>query len=437
MAALKVNIRKLSKREIDVHCKNNEEEDSEEDRFIEAVNVQSSCMGSPPATPRKSSSKSKSKSRLSSSKKTMSTVKKGAGGRAKKSIFDVDSVSDSCPSPAPAKRKNSKEDEADLMSFGSPVPKPRDSIVNTPTNYKLKQPKVVIRQNKQDAKVMRNLSQEYIRGDVKEKTTEEDESSLSQNLRMDLPPTVSKSQSDMFYSQTLSTTTVMEAPSPDLVKAEASMLGRLINENLSSDEDEGNDPELDHEKSEEPSLVMDISRDLFSQSQEDGADVNANPPTRISTLALCFSPSSLTSPTKSHETNELLIDDALQEEEDDYQCILCDKTFTESMDHEEHLKDCLKSRPGSFLSPASPKQKRPRSPSPPPLSPVSVKTVPRSPPPRSAANNSGSLPPKPFFSVSMSKQFKIPKLKVTDIDSHVFISINLTNAFAIRGLPRN
>lgn len=101
IAALKVNIRKLSKREIDVHCKNNEVEDSREDRFLEAVNVQSSCMGSPPTTPRNSSSKSKS--RLSSSKK-MSTVKKGAGGRAKRSIFDVDS--DSCPSPALVKRKS-------------------------------------------------------------------------------------------------------------------------------------------------------------------------------------------------------------------------------------------------------------------------------------------------------------------------------------------
>ena len=228
-----------------------------------------------------------------------------------------------------------------------------------------------------------------------------------------VPPPICKSQSDIFSSQTL-TTPVSEASSQDPAKAEASMLGRLINENLSSDEDEVADPELDHEKSEEPSLIMDISRDLFSQSQEDGADVNANPPPCISTLALSFSPSSLKTPTKCQETNELLIDDVPPEEEDDYQCFFCDKTFTEKMDHEEHLKAC---RPESFLAPAS-KQKRPRSPSssPPPLSPVPAKTVPRSPPSSSARTNTDSLFFPSSASIPMSKLPKIPKLKVIEFD---------------------
>jgi len=405
MAAVKVNIEKLSRRKIDFYCKNYEADDDSEDR-MEGVNGQSSRMVSmsptPPETPRKSSSsrKSESKSRLSSSKKKMSAVKKRAEGRAKRSMFDVDS--DPCPSPSPAKRRNSKEEEADLMSFGSPTPKPRESVVNTPTQYKLKQPKVVIRHTKQQAKVLRNLSQEYSREEVEEETAEGDKSSLDHDLRMDLPPPISKSQSDIFSSQTLKTT-VIEAPSQD-----PSMLGRLINENLSSDEDEGANPEHDHEKSEGPSLIMDISRDLFSQSQEDGADVNANPPPPISTVITpVLSLSSPETPTKYHGTNKLHIDDAPSEEEE-YQCFFCDKTFTEKMDLEEHLKGC---RPGSFLSPASPKQKRPRSPSPSPLSPVPVKTVPRSPPPRSAPTISDSL----FFpsSVPMSKLPKIPKLKGT------------------------
>ena len=416
MAAVKVNIEKLSRRKIDFYCKNYEADDDSEDR-MEGVNGQSSRMVSPtpPETPRKSSSsrKSESKSRLSSSKKKMSAVKKRAEGRAKRSMFDVDS--DPCPSPSPAKRRNSKEEEADLMSFGSPTPKPRESVVNTPTQYKLKQPKVIIRHTKQFAKVLRNLSQEYRREEVEEETVEGDKSSLDHDLRMDLPPPISKSQSDIFSSQTL-TTTVMEAPSQD-----PSMLGRLINENLSSDEDEGANPEFDHEKSEGPSLIMDISRDLFSQSQEDGPDVNANPPPHFSTLCLSPAPSSL--PIKCHETNKLHIDD----DEEDYQCFFCDKTFAEKIDHEDHLKAC---RPGSFLSPASPQQKRPRSPSPPPLSPVPVKTVPRSPPPRSAPTILDSL----FFptTVPMSKLPKIPKLKVSEFDSNV-LSVKISQMLLFPG----
>ena len=182
---------------------------------------------------------------------------------------------------------------------------------------------------------------------------------------IDLSPHISKSQSDIFSSQ-------LEASQP----GPALMMGKLVNENLSGDEEEPS-----------PSLVMDVSRDLFSQSQSQ-EDVNANNPQQK------------------------------EEEEEEYHCLLCDETFKEKTDHTKHVKICMSRRPAPSLPPSSSKVKRPRSPSPPSRATV---LVPRSPP-----RASNLLPP----SVHKPKLAKIPKLKVSLTEAD--ITVIVTNSLASR-----
>ena len=182
---------------------------------------------------------------------------------------------------------------------------------------------------------------------------------------IDLSPHISKSQSDIFSSQ-------LEASQP----GPALMMGKLVNENLSGDEEEPC-----------PSLVMDVSRDLFSQSQSQ-EDVNANNPQQK------------------------------EEEEEEYHCLLCDETFKEKTDHAKHVQICMSRRPAPSLPPSSSKVKRPRSPSPPSRATV---LVPRSPP-----RASNLLPP----SVHKPKLAKIPKLKVSLTEAD--ITVIVTNSLASR-----
>jgi len=315
--AMRVNLKKLTKREIDIHCKNYEEAEASNDRKEDCIDNRSSIsnMWSIPSTPRKAPKRTESRSRLSSSKKKMSVVKKRTGGR-ERSMFDIGSPS----APAAALRNDSKEvEEEDPIFFGSPK-KRTDPVVKTPTatpnKMKVKQPTVVIRHTKQRAATLRDLSQEYLREEVEELTTRRETMGMEKDhdSGTDLSPPFSKSQSDIFSSQ-------LEASQP----GPALMLGRLVNENISSDEEEPY-----------PSLVMDVSRDLFSQSQSQ-EDVNANNPQQ-------------------------------EEEEEEYHCLLCDETFKEETDHEQHVKVCMSRRPAPSLPPSSSKVKRPRSPSPSPPS---------------------------------------------------------------------
>ena len=381
---MKVNLKKLTKREIDFYCKNNEENEARNDRKEDCIDNRTSIsnMGSPLSTPRKAPKRTATGSRLSSSKKKMSAVKNRTVVR-ESSMFDIGSS----PSGPEAQRNNSQEveedaEEDDPMFFGSPKRR-GDPVVNTPTKtpnkFKLKQPKVVIRHTKESAKLLRNLSQEYLREKVEHEKKavgmDEDKAFSDYDSGTNLPPPICKSQSDMFSTQ-------LEAPHP----GPAFMLGQLVNENLPSDEDTELDPET-------PSLVMDISRDLFSQSQSQ-EDFNAN-------------------------------DDTPQQEEE-YHCLLCDEIFKEKTDHEKHVRVCMQRRPAPSLPPSSSKLKRPRSPSPRPSSPAPV-LAPRSPP----------LPPDSSLapSVHKPKLAKIPKLKVSLTESD--ITVIVTNSFASRDHLRN
>ena len=364
---MRVRLKKLTKREIDFHCKNYEETEASDDRKEDCIDNRSSIsnMGSIPSTPRKAPKRTESRSRLSSSKKKMSAVKKRTGGR-ERSMFDIDSP----PAPAVLKKNSMEVEEEDPMFFGSPK-KRRDPVVKTPTatpnKMKVKQPTVVIRHTKQRAATLRNLSQEYLREEVEELTIRRETMGMEKNhdsSRTPLSPTISKSQSDIFSSQ-------LEASQP----GPALILGKLVNENISSDEEEPS-----------PSLVMDVSRDLFSQSQSQ-EDVNANNPQQ-------------------------------EEEEEEYHCLLCDETFKEKTDHAKHVKICMSRRPAPSLPPSSSKVKRPRSPSPPSRATV---LAPRSPP-----RASNLLPP----SVHKPKLAKIPKLKVSLTEAD--ITVIVTNSLASR-----
>ena len=386
---MRVNLKKLTKREIDFHCKNYEEAEASNDRKEDCIDngFSLSNMGSIPFTPRKAPKRTESRSRLSSSKKKMSAVKKRTGG-SERSVFDIGSLL----APAAALRNDSKEvEEEDPMFFGSPKQR-RDPVVKTPTatpnKSKLKEFRVVIRQTKENAKTLRNLSQEYLR-EAKEETKRKKTVGMEKDhdSGTDLSPPIIKSQSDIFSSQ-------LEVPQP----SPALMLGKLVNENISSDEE---DPS--------PSLVMNVSRDLFSQNQSQ-EDVNANNPQ--------------------------------QEEEEEYRCLLCDEAFKEETDHEKHVKVCMSRRPAPApsLPPSSSKLKRPRSPSPSPLSrapgasaapmmtsaaPLMASAAPLAPtsPPRA----SDLLPP----SVHKPKLAKIPKLKVSPTEE-ADITVVVTNSFAFR-----
>ena len=467
MTAVKVNIKKLTRREIDFHCKTYDDEDVRDNRTEDANRHSHSHMKSlsPSSTPRKTPKKTEFRVRLSSTKNKTSAVKKrSVEERAKRSIFDVDS--DFCPSPAAARGQKPKEVEDedteanDLMSFG------------TPKKWKLKNCRVPIRHKSiRFAKVLRNLSQEYLQEEAEEKTAgkkamemEMVRSSQAHDSGSDLPlpPSLTKSQSEMFSSSEVSPAA---EPSPE--EGSGSVLGKLVNENLSSDEDVDKNPDI--ENPEVPSLNTDTSWDLFSQSQKDEADGNANnrlsqPPLVPSTQQqqqgadvmdvnwdLFFqsqedgadvnannhlSQPPLVPSTQSPGANNSIIDDSLQQEED-YQCIFCDETFKEKIDHEEHLKECLQRRPGSLDT----NLKRSRSPSPfsPPLAPAPANTNPRSTPSQTSADtNSDKFFRPPSFSTPKPKLAKIPKLKViladNDIDSCQFID---TNYFAFRELPRN
>ena len=364
---MRVRLKKLTKREIDFHCKNYEETEASDDRREECFDNKSSIsnMMSTLSTPRKSPKRTASGSRLSSSKKKMSVVKKRTGGR-ERSVFDIGSAH----APAAALRNDSKEVEEEApMFFGSPK-KRRDPVVKTPTatpnKSKLKEFRVVIRHTKESATTLRNLLQEHLR-EVEEETKRKKTVGMEKDhdSEIDLSPHISKSQSDIFSSQ-------LEASQP----GPALMMGKLVNENLSGDEEEPS-----------PSLVMDVSRDLFSQSQSQ-EDVNANNPQQK------------------------------EEEEEEYHCLLCDETFKEKTDHAKHVKICMSRRPAPSLPPSSSKVKRPRSPSPPSRATV---LVPRSPP-----RASNLLPP----SVHKPKLAKIPKLKVSLTEAD--ITVIVTNSLAFR-----
>ena len=459
MTAVKVHIKKLTRREIEFHCKTNEDEDVRDNRTEDANRHTLSHMRSfpPSTTPRKTPKKTESRIRLSSTKKKTSAVKKNrVQERAQPSIFDMDS--DSCPSPPRARGKKSKEvqdkdkevESNDLMSFG------------TPKKWKLKNCRVPIRHKSvRFAKVLRNLSQEYLREEAEEKTAgkktmemEKVRSSQAHDSVSDLPlpPSLTKSQSEMFSSPE-----VAPDPGPSPEDGLVSILGKLVNENLSSDEDEAKKEDL--ENPEVPSLNTDTSWDLFSQSRKDEEDVNANhrlsqPPLVPSTqqngakvmedvnwdlffksqedgadvnVNTHLSQPPLVPSTQSPEANNLTIDNSPQQEED-YQCIFCDKTFKEKIDHEEHLKECLQKRPVSSYT----KLKRPRSPSPfsPPLAPAPANTTPRSMPSQTSADtNSDKFFRPPSFSTPKHKLPKIPKLKVilTVVSSFIETILNSGN----------
>ena len=144
MTAMRVNLKKLTKREIDFHCKNYEEAEASNDRKEDCIDNGSSLsnMGSIPSTPRKAPKRTESRSRLSSSKKKLSAVKKRTCGR-ERSVFDIGSPL----APAVPKKNSMEVEEEDPMFFGSPKQR-RDPVVKTPTatpkKSKLKEFRVVL-----------------------------------------------------------------------------------------------------------------------------------------------------------------------------------------------------------------------------------------------------------------------------------------------------
>ena len=417
MASVKVNIKKLSRSEIDFYCKNREDIEDTDDNSGSIVLQKGVWAQS--STPRKSAKKTKSRFGLSSSKKKVSSVQKRAEqGRAKRSIFEVDS--DPCTSPVQFHRKKMKVDMLDedainlnkLMSFESPRMK-----------YKLKKVQVTMRPSKHCAKIMRNLSlnlrEEMEDNETNEKSIDEDITSSLPGIGFALPPPppISKSQSDMFSSQEapdeMSLGLGAHPQSSSTSNDATFIVGKVVNEQLSSDEETYIDePEI-------PSLVMDVSRDLFSQSQEDRTDVNANQKSAL--LSTLETP--VLTPSSQTPSSQCLV--AAQSEEEDYQCLLCDETFIEKIDHQDHLKlkHCLRSRSGPPPPPCN--LMRPETPPPPFLPPVPVTTEPRStplrsPPPRSPPPRSPpltscatNLDSRLLSSFPKPKLPKIPKLKVS------------------------